>query len=595
MEPISRKCKECKQRKSMNEYKVQGTGRRKICNACREYEKIFKNEIKKHNVQPSKKFTIKFKRPPFNFQEEKSMFEGFFQSFKYVPQKHIEGEDININHFGNDLVNFIFDIETQQNFTIKIEMQMTIIKNDGSTYVKKVNLPELKYNTTDSKNKDELKEEILKIIDEGSDLQMFKGDSGLSKGNAVGFEIMINPNFIASIDVESIKGGRYQGELPQVFEHRGVLNIKNADDKCFYWCVIAHLMKDEIYNINDYNEIMKLSKAKSKNFSFKSKRCVEYYKEHPNFDCYNLNIKSFPVRLIDIPEVEILNNLTFRIYILHENIEEDKSVYSIAKIYESKNARENCISLLLYKEHYMLITNINKFFKVFINNTCKSFVCESCGTSVFTTKQALARHYARCSNSTRKQKYKPPEVKELKFQEYNKLLRVPFKIYADFETYFELITNKDKNTSGVVYQKEHKLMAWGYKVVGMYKEFDFGNVKMMSLIDINNDENLADLFVSNIINELVQLDKIINANLKMTDLTGEELDEFDKSEDCYFCGSPLNGDKVRDHDHITGKYNINIKVSIDALHIIYAILSIQKLLTLCQSTFTISVVMTCIL
>ena len=40
----------------------------------------------------------------------------------------------------------------------------------------------------------------------------------------------------------------------------------------------------------------------------------------------------------------------------------------------------------------------------------------------------------------------------------------------------------------------------------------------------------------------------------MNPLTDSEMEAFNQSSVCYMCDLPLNGDKVRDHCHLTGRY-----------------------------------------
>ncbi len=54
----------------------------------------------------------------------------------------------------------------------------------------------------------------------------------------------------------------------------------------------------------------------------------------------------------------------------------------------------------------------------------------------------------------------------------------------------------------------------------------------------------------------------------MKDLTDEENKAYELSKLCHICGNELNNDKVKDHDHLNGKYrgpahkscNINYKL-----------------------------------
>jgi hypothetical protein len=83
--------------------------------------------------------------------------------------------------------------------------------------------------------------------------------------------------------------------------------------------------------------------------------------------------------------------------------------------------------------------------------SCKTYLCENCGSSLFTKKTALLTHEKRCFDSKTSQSYSIPLSKDklvnakiptLEFKDFDKLLKVPFRIYADFESYFDMSVNK---------------------------------------------------------------------------------------------------------------------------------------------------------
>ena len=48
--------------------------------------------------------------------------------------------------------------------------------------------------------------------------------------------------------------------------------------------------------------------------------------------------------------------------------------------------------------------------------------------------------------------------------------------------------------------------------------------------------------------------QLYKKNVRMHKLTAEEKQEYDEAKFCHICEKKLNKDKVRDHDHMTGKY-----------------------------------------
>ncbi len=68
--------------------------------------------------------------------------------------------------------------------------------------------------------------------------------------------------------------------------------------------------------------------------------------------------------LDDIPLIEANNKIKIRVYSLTENDSELYKSYSLSKIYEG-NGLTKPINLLLFKEHFMFIKNMNKLLRMF--------------------------------------------------------------------------------------------------------------------------------------------------------------------------------------------------------------------------------------
>jgi hypothetical protein len=66
-------------------------------------------------------------------------------------------------------------------------------------------------------------------------------------------------------------------------------------------------------------------------------------------------------------------------------------------------------------------------------------------------------------------------------------------------------------------------------------------------------ENAAEHFFEAIQNELETINGVFRQPKDMV-MTQEDKASFAEAADCHVCGGPLNGDRVRDHCHITGKY-----------------------------------------
>jgi hypothetical protein len=138
---------------------------------------------------------------------------------------------------------------------------------------------------------------------------------------------------LESIDKMSIKtakskaiiGGSYI-ELPDFIKNKkACVNIKNNDDKCFIWCILAYF---------HYNKEVK---GGCKNLASSYKKFMSEIKEPANF--------SYPVELDMIPEFEELNDLKINIFELLD----DNSVKVLYNSYEKKY--KNVVNLLLIHDN----------------------------------------------------------------------------------------------------------------------------------------------------------------------------------------------------------------------------------------------------
>ena len=142
-----------------------------------------------------------------------------------------------------------------------------------------------------------------------------------------------------------------------------------------------------------------------------------------------------------------------------------------------------------------------------------------------------------------------------------------FKIYADSECVLKGVTSNDKNnnTSYTGKYQAHILYSFAYKVVCIDDKFS----KKVVLI---KGKNAVYEFIKAILEEYDFCKKVtkrhFNRNLAVS--TKDEI-RFQSSNKCWTCDKLFvaEDNKVRNHDHITGKYrgsahwscNINLKLT----------------------------------
>ena len=289
-------------------------------------------------------------------------------------------------------------------------------------------------------------------------------------------------------------------ELPEKYKNnKSIINIKNDDQFCFLWCILAHL-----FPVEDH-------KNRTSNYSIHTNKLI-------------LNGLEFPMKIKDIPKFENLNNLNVNVFELTKTV--------LTPIHNNTNYDQPQIDLLLYQNHYCLITQLHCLIN---KDSHMKWVCRRCLTA-FSSEDILSQHIDRC------QKQQPTNITfswkdHLKFEDYHMKVPIPIRVYADFEC-----INQPTDDPKVLF-KQIPI------AVGFYIISPFGN---------NYSSYFGESCVTWFVNEMLTLENIASnyfeTNLPL-EITPEEHQSFQQSKVCWLCERKLDGeDNVRDHDHLTGKY-----------------------------------------
>lgn len=329
--------------------------------------------------------------------------------------------------------------------------------------------------------------------------------------------------------------------LPQLIKQkRAVINVKNNDQACFAWSIMA---------------------AKYPNVD-NSNRTTSY----PHYTCEQfglvLNNISFPTPLKEIPQFEILNDLSINVY----GLEDDQIV---GPLYYTACKKENHVNLLLLVDgensHYCWIKNLSALVGTQLSKRQnKKFICDGC-LIFFRNESSLNNHLQHGCN---KVKCVLPNKKNtiLKFKNYSNKERVPFIIYCDFEAILKPINTCLPNTdvSFTEYITKHEPCSFAY-----YIKCSFDDT--LSKFELYRGEDCGQKFVERLRVDLEILYNKLHENQIITALTDEEKLNYENSSNCHICEhvfNDVNNYKVRDHCHLTGKFrgaahlncNLNYKV-----------------------------------
>ena len=350
-----------------------------------------------------------------------------------------------------------------------------------------------------------------------------------------------------------IVGNSYVPLPEALINKRAVLNIKNTDNKCFMWCILAKLFP-----------VLK-----------NAERITNYtpYINHLNFEGIE-----FPVNVECIDQFEDQNKLFMNVDGQTEERQLSVNVYGWSEerqlfpIKISKNAPkindplDTHVDLLLFNNHYTLIRTMSRLIAYTTKDSGKQEICRRCLLRI-PSVQAAHEHRKHCVSSTEceTELITPKENSKVCFKNYNKLQVNPYVVYADFESlivpYEGPKTEKLPKTAVV---NNHQICSYAFIIVRsdgehskpeLYRGPDASKYFLQCMTKLRNE-------LSNKLN----LSEII--------MTPEDEEKFRTATTCWICKGELetdrvSTDRVRDHDHITGKFrgaahnNCNLKLKVD--------------------------------
>ena len=325
---------------------------------------------------------------------------------------------------------------------------------------------------------------------------------------------------------------------------KAIINPKNSDQECFKWAVTEAVYPQK----SNCDRITKTSKE--------------------NAELFNWDGIKFPVKLSQISLFE-KNNSEYVVNVL--GYSEDDGIYPvrITKQYTSiagTVSTPTVINLMLLsgeevsdsnetQQHYALINNMSRLVGMQTNkHKGKTHICLNC-FNTFSLEKSFKEHTEICLTNDSVKIEMPKKGTCIEFNKHAKKLKVPFVIYADFESYTEHIT-EDGTPNGVYddtqnytkkYQK-HTPSGFCYYIVyrgGIYKKpvvYTGGNVaeEFCKQLELET-RDIYDKYFKNII------------PMKITKV---ELNEWRQTNVCHICEEDICDDdiKVKDHCHLTGKY-----------------------------------------
>ena len=349
--------------------------------------------------------------------------------------------------------------------------------------------------------------------------QWLKNGSGYRINNVENISL-----FIAKYN--PISGTTYIKTPSHILGKHAVINVKNNDSLCFIWSILAALKHNQL----------KHSYGK-----------VSSYRKYVKF--LKFDESSLPMKIENIPKFERENNLSINVYSTNMNGDE------INPLFLSKVQDCQLINLLLImgkeKNHYVWVKNFNRLLcnnKITLKDT-KVF-CPSCMYGFvkrYNGEQRLAEHLEYCSELSPQRVILPKKGEEIiKFKDFEKSLKLPFIIYADFEC---VIKPMSTTTEGI--KSNHEVSGYAFNVISPYYQ-----TKMY--LYRGKDAGIRFLKeISKVERRIINV--LQNESKEMKALTPEQKREYSSSHICHICQMKIDTNdpknmKVRDHCHFTGNF-----------------------------------------
>ena len=298
---------------------------------------------------------------------------------------------------------------------------------------------------------------------------------------------------------------------------KAIINPKNEDQECFKWAVIAASRWGKINN--NPERISKLKRFEK------------------DFDWSGIG---FSISIKDIKKFEFRNQISTNVLAI-----EGKQIY-ICRKGGNYERRKNLMLITENKrKHYVVIKSFSMLLSS--QNTKhkgKEYFCMNC-LQGFNEESSRDKHLDYCINNKSVKVEMPYRNLIVQYSDGPFQFKVPFIMYADFESILEPIQGPENNLRGI---NNHVPSRWCIR-----REFAYGKVE--NPLKLYRGEDCVKKFCDHVIGEARRLYQSFPEK-PMKPLTPKEMDRYERSERCHICFKLFKEDKpkVRDHCHYTGRY-----------------------------------------
>ena len=349
-------------------------------------------------------------------------------------------------------------------------------------------------------------------------IEGIKGDIEEFTNQGSGWVYQSVENFrVYLFDYTAIRGGSYILTPPSLRKKQAIVNVKNNDEYCFLWSIVAalHPAEEHADRISNYRKYMRELNRSSLTFPV-----------HPKHD-----LKGF----------EDDNDLSINVYCYEDE------VVAPTRISEKRAGRYVDLLIIMDDDfhHYTWIKSMSRLLygrEGHMRHQARHY-CHRCLGSC-KSEEALRKHLTFCKNHYgQREEYPNKDEVLLKFEGFKKITPLPFIIYADFEC---RLARQDSDK----YQR-HVPISYCLVVKTLDDRWRFET-------ETYTGDDCIEMFMNRMdwLNKEVR--KVFERLIPMS-MTDVDRRNHRDAIVCYCCSRPFSKEderrkKVRDHCHITGKY-----------------------------------------
>lgn len=341
-------------------------------------------------------------------------------------------------------------------------------------------------------------------------------------------------------------------ELPKKIQNtKSCINVHNYDNQCFKYAMLCKFVKNE-------TDVLQPN-AKYQQYSNK----------------YNFNGLQYPVSLKDVESFERKNpTVTVNVF----GLDDRNNVYPLKVV---KVEKLDHTDLLLIKKgnisHYVYIKNFNRLMHSQITKHCAAVtVCKRCFAHVNKSlnrggKKWLFDHNYFCNKQEPVKTVIPHQSQSIvQFKKISHQYRVPIVIYADMESTLVGVPNTNNTQGSIKKYQSHQPNSYCLLLKSYLSEIDLNNCGLSSKPFVYRGEHAAKKLLDHLYEIARKVEILYSYKVPMCVMSDYEIAQYNSKTECYICHLPftVGNIKVRDHDHLTGKFrgaacngcNLNFKL-----------------------------------